>query len=405
MQLGAVQQTLRLVYAVKEVSSSNELLTEFYQQLMEEVKTGESFSASLEQLNLLAERDTKQQITVGQLQVTYAHLSELIDQELASSIQGYRLPSASLINSTFPSTAKGCVEMTRPTSVCVGKDSSEDDEFNKQIIVPPGGLSFIALPQVVSGDDISEGGGEEEEEMTEVPMPRPIHHTPSVTEAQQNKKPAGFVQEDNGTDHPTPPPPGMFGVMPLPYPPPPHMGLPYRGEAATTSAAVSAVTTEKQPPPGLLSMPSNEHFQHHAIAAAAAAAAAGYPMNAPFMYPHVDPATLSASATHGGGGGGGIGGGASDNNDSVVSLESLSNRAITGSSNDSPADYPPIAQYMWQQQQQQPSPHTGSHDHTNNRRSGGNSSRNSYNSYNSNKQQRWQHHHQHNKQPTPTNFQ
>ncbi|KAJ2757351.1 hypothetical protein GGI19_000070 [Coemansia pectinata] len=105
----------------------------------------------------------------------------------------------------------------------------------------------------------------------------------------------------------------------------------------------------------VMAMPGTDHYQH-AVAAAAAAAAAGYPMNVPFMYPHIDSSNISAAAT----------GGGSENNESVVSVDSLSNRGVAsrfasvhypqqplagdsarGFNMSGGGEYPPVTQYMW----------------------------------------------------------
>ncbi|KAJ2083108.1 hypothetical protein H4R24_001083 [Coemansia sp. RSA 988] len=65
-------------------------------------------------------------------------------------------------------------------------------------------------------------------------------------------------------------------------------------------------------PPMMLSMPSSDPYQQ---AMAMAAATAGFAMNAPFMYPHIDASNLSTAAT-----------GGSENNDSVNSIDTPSNR-------------------------------------------------------------------------------
>ncbi|KAJ2736504.1 hypothetical protein IW152_000679 [Coemansia sp. BCRC 34962] len=156
--------------------------------------------------------------------------------------------------------------------------------------------------------------------------------------------------------------PGMYGAMPLPYPlphhplpmhcgfipplmygvppsmgspaPPPPPGLGPTASVSTAAASSDALVEQPQselwvPEHGIvdangvprsklvLAMPGTDHYQH-AVAAAAAAAAAGYPMNVPFMYPHIDSSNISAAAT----------GGGSENNESVVSVDSTSNRGI-----------------------------------------------------------------------------
>ncbi|KAJ2611664.1 hypothetical protein H4S08_003051 [Coemansia sp. RSA 1365] len=125
-------------------------------------------------------------------------------------------------------------------------------------------------------------------------------------------------------------------------------------------------------PPPMMSMPSSDPYQQ-----AMAMAAAGFTMNPSFMYPHIDASNLSTAAT-----------GGSENNDSVNSADTASNRggssrpdsmhvqqqqqqmadvgsrgfvqaaqmADVGSRGFVQAavpEYPPAAQYMWPQPQQQ----------------------------------------------------
>ncbi|KAJ1769291.1 hypothetical protein IW140_004290 [Coemansia sp. RSA 1813] len=101
------------------------------------------------------------------------------------------------------------------------------------------------------------------------------------------------------------------------------------------AAGVVADSSNAPTPPMMAAMQSPDSSYQHAMAAAAAAA--GFSVNAPFMYPHVDATTLSTAAT-----------GGSDNNDSVNSLDSASNRGGGGSSRPSS-----IHHYSQQQQQQQ----------------------------------------------------
>ncbi|KAJ1997301.1 hypothetical protein GGI04_005458, partial [Coemansia thaxteri] len=111
----------------------------------------------------------------------------------------------------------------------------------------------------------------------------------------------------------------------------PEMWMPEHGASSSdSSAAVSskaiypAISLDASSAPMvamMMAMPSSDHYQH-AVAAAAVAAAAGYPMNVPFMYPHIDSSNISAAAT----------GGGSDHNESVVSLDSLSNRGAVSHS-------------------------------------------------------------------------
>ncbi|KAJ1931586.1 hypothetical protein EC988_009740, partial [Linderina pennispora] len=96
-----------------------------------------------------------------------------------------------------------------------------------------------------------------------------------------------------------------------------------------------AQPNQQQQPP----LPAGDAY--HAMAAAANVVAAGYPLNVPFMYPHVDASNVSTAAT----------GGGSENNESVNSLESSSNKG--GSARPSSAHF---QQQQQQQQAQQPQP-------------------------------------------------
>ncbi|KAJ1993019.1 hypothetical protein GGI25_002536 [Coemansia spiralis] len=102
----------------------------------------------------------------------------------------------------------------------------------------------------------------------------------------------------------------------------------------------SANVDSTSAPPMMVTMPNTDSSYQHAMVAAAAAAAAGFSMNMPFMYPHIDTSALSTAAT----------GGGSENNDSVNSLDSASNRG--GSSR--PASIHHYSQQQHQQNQQQP---------------------------------------------------
>ncbi|KAJ1947394.1 hypothetical protein GGF37_000466 [Kickxella alabastrina] len=95
--------------------------------------------------------------------------------------------------------------------------------------------------------------------------------------------------------------------------------------AAPNVANVAGVAA---PLPMMAPMINIDPYQH-AMAAAAAAVSAGYAMNSPFMYPHIDASNLSTAAT----------GGGSEHNESVHSLESLSNKG--GGSRPSSLHYPP----------------------------------------------------------------
>ncbi|KAJ2071498.1 hypothetical protein GGH13_003313 [Coemansia sp. S155-1] len=183
-------------------------------------------------------------------------------------------------------------------------------------------------------------------------------------------------------------PPLMYGVPPsmgspvvpgggAAPPPPPGLGSTAAGHSLgmppSSAASSDALAAQQQselwvPEHGVvdasgvprskmvMAMPGTDHYQH-AVAAAAAAAAAGYPMNVPFMYPHIDSSNISAAAT----------GGGSENNESVVSVDS--NRGVAsrfGSMHYPPQqhqqqhqqplagdsargfnEYPPAMQYMW----------------------------------------------------------
>ncbi|KAJ1888257.1 hypothetical protein LPJ66_008667 [Kickxella alabastrina] len=95
--------------------------------------------------------------------------------------------------------------------------------------------------------------------------------------------------------------------------------------AAPNVANIAGVAA---PLPMMAPMINIDPYQH-AMAAAAAAVSAGYAMNSPFMYPHIDASNLSTAAT----------GGGSEHNGSVHSLESSSNRG--GGSQPSSLHYPP----------------------------------------------------------------
>ncbi|KAI8323667.1 hypothetical protein GQ54DRAFT_303193 [Martensiomyces pterosporus] len=112
---------------------------------------------------------------------------------------------------------------------------------------------------------------------------------------------------------------GIKGVAPSTGPETTPSGIPQQLHAPLPSG-----------PQPVMPMPSGDPYQH-AMAAAAAAAAAGYPMNVPFGYPHVDASNLSTAAT-----------GGSENNESVNSYESTSNKG--GSSR-------PSSVHHYQQQQ------------------------------------------------------
>ncbi|KAJ2812680.1 hypothetical protein GGI24_006639 [Coemansia furcata] len=149
-----------------------------------------------------------------------------------------------------------------------------------------------------------------------LPMPYPLPHPMAMH--------CGYL----------PPPPLMYGVPPSmgsPALPPPGLGptTPHSHASAPPSAVSEAMAAQSEmwlaehgidangvpQSKMVLAMPGTDHY-NHAVVAAAAAAAAGYPMNVPFMYPHID-APMSAAAT-----------GGSENNESVVSVDSATNRGM-----------------------------------------------------------------------------
>ncbi|KAJ2403473.1 hypothetical protein GGI10_005727 [Coemansia sp. RSA 2530] len=289
----------------------------------------------------------------------------------------------------------------------LGTELGGDSEFTAQVAIPPGGLTFIASAAVMQESDDEAPASVDIAEIAEAMDEMRVGGLvcPSAAKGASSSVSADLAPAEGAI---VPPPSGfsvygveswaapvsapvgegggpaasamagMYGAMPLPYPLPHPLPM-HCGFIPPLMYGVPASMGSPAPPPGLgasadvlaerpselwvpeasmvdgsgrskvvLGMAGTDHYQH-AVAAAAAAAQAGFPMNVPFMYPHVDSSNISAAAT-----------GGSENNESVVSGDSASRARYAPMhyppqvmAGESPrgAEYPP--QYAWSEQPKQ----------------------------------------------------
>ncbi|KAJ2715392.1 hypothetical protein H4R19_001227, partial [Coemansia spiralis] len=371
-------QTLRLVHAATAAkpgvgAREQAALADFYGMLVAGVQAAEldeklgSAPADVSRhLRLLAARSGSRASSAADAP-SYAELAATVDRVLGAT--GAPRAADSL-----------AVKMPKLRSMSVAPPAAgtEDSGFNVQIVVPPGGITFIAAPDIVNGCDSSSAASlampapaPAAEDRAAAPAEKEVGgfahplaalnantaagtEQPAEAAAAARQQPAGFSPYGvglPGPEHtwvattaagaPGMGGPGAYGMLPMPYPPhiamqlgymPPHMysmpgeplavsplGIPpavlpqSTGSPAGVDPA-SAVPVGTPPldavptPPMLMSMPAAADPYQHAMAAAVAAAGQ-------FMYPHMDPQTLSTAAT-----------GGSENTGSVRSADSASNR-------------------------------------------------------------------------------
>ncbi|KAJ2745459.1 hypothetical protein GGI20_002166 [Coemansia sp. BCRC 34301] len=409
--------------------------------------------------------------------------------------------SSNLVSSSSLSMrqASDVVKMPRLGAVFATEACTDGEgEFRAQVAVPPGGLSFIASAAVMQESEDEEevkmpvpvdGGEGAAETATEsvggfahpteglagvsssssvAQMPVPADHAGADAE-QRGLPPSGFdvygmsgsvwppssapaVAGGDGGRAPlsSSSHPGMFGALPMPYPPLPHhalamhcgflpplmYGVPLPPPPMGSPAPAPSSGAAGAPPPGLgaaaghslvgvpsssgattseallaqqmsemmmmMAMPGNgesDLYQH------------GYPMNVPFMYPHMDASSSASVAATGGGG--------SENTatESVVSgADSLVNRGVVSrfasvqqGSSVGGTEYPGGAHYTWAEHSkqmgaypsyvhQQQGNHQGGHSQGYRRRGSGSnnsSGSGSANGSNNNNSGNYHHHHQH----------
>ncbi|KAJ2591522.1 hypothetical protein EV177_008876 [Coemansia sp. RSA 1804] len=92
--------------------------------------------------------------------VTYKELAGIIDQMLAprarNQAPGIDAKADAPLLSSEGAVQAGearCVDIPRPSSLFVGDDNSDSEDFNTTVVVPPGGLTFIASAELVDGSD------------------------------------------------------------------------------------------------------------------------------------------------------------------------------------------------------------------------------------------------------------
>ncbi|KAJ2501374.1 hypothetical protein GGH96_001983 [Coemansia sp. RSA 1972] len=387
------QQTLRLAYVAtleftgKSTAETKERakVSSFYCMLVagagkrEDEKLALGATEIAQHLRLYAACDVSQ---IPGLGLSYAEVASIVDKVVGPDAAATPL-SAQTVHA--PKIAALTVDP--------GTARAEDSEFRMQVVVPPGGLTFIASAAVVNGLD----------EVKDMPVPTepvglgqpepPIEQvaTTAATASESAEQSevvavASTEQADGSTammmpvaaDHagmggPVPAgfagfgaPPGgannwaattgamsaaAFGMMPLPYPPHlamqcgylgPHMyGMPgavSNGTPSNGSPAVAEAVVMGAVQAGMVSSEmwaagkaGPEVLMAHADYPPQQPMMSGYSVSAPFMYPHMDASTLSTAAT-----------GGSENTGSVHSVESASSRQGP--------EYPVPTQYMWPQQ-------------------------------------------------------
>ncbi|KAJ2590541.1 hypothetical protein IWW49_001967 [Coemansia sp. RSA 1797] len=389
------QQTLRLAYvATQEFTSKctteeRSKVSSFYCMLVSGVGKREDEKLALgateiaQHLRLFAAANASQILGLG---LSYAEVASIVDRVVGSDAAPAPL-SAQTVHA--PKIAALTVDP--------GTARAEDSEFRMQVVVPPGGLSFIASAEVVNGLD----------EVKDVPVPtEPVGLTQPETPIEQVATTAAAASEpaeqdevvtavtevapteqaDGSTammmpvaaDHtgmggPVPAgfagfgvPPGgannwaattgamsaaAFGMMPLPYPPHlamqcgylgPHMygmpgavsnGTPSNGSPAVAEAAVMGAVQA--------GMVSSEMWAAGKAGPEVLMAHADYPPPQPMVAgysvsaPFMYPHMDASNLSTAATGG-------SENTGSVHSVESASSRQGP--------EYPASAQYMWPQQ-------------------------------------------------------
>ncbi|KAJ2798398.1 hypothetical protein H4R20_004837, partial [Coemansia guatemalensis] len=202
-------QTLRLAYAATDglaragasciAESERHKLIQFYSMLLAGVGVGaadEKLSpvpaATAKHLHLLALREMS---TVAGMEATadYAELSGIVDRVLECANGGDGDDKATHQGSdALDSKTADSQAVIMPALKCMsvqpeGSDA-EDSDFNGQVVVPPGGISFIASADIVEGIDSEEMGKNE---------------GPAVTMAEESQRSAA-VEVSSGVVMPLP---------------------------------------------------------------------------------------------------------------------------------------------------------------------------------------------------------
>ncbi|KAJ1731631.1 hypothetical protein LPJ72_003842, partial [Coemansia sp. Benny D160-2] len=178
------RQTLRLVYAVTRCEmpaddAQRTAVEAFFEAVLAEAK-GESAAGAVfddEKLSMsrnstpaatvhlrrLAQRDRAAIAGIGGQAtgaVTYKELAGIIDQMLAPRARS-QAPGIDAKADAPPLSSEGAVQtgedrsvdIPRPSSLFVGDGNSDSEDFNTTVVVPPGGLTFIASAELVDGSD------------------------------------------------------------------------------------------------------------------------------------------------------------------------------------------------------------------------------------------------------------
>ncbi|KAJ2156502.1 hypothetical protein GGF46_005147 [Coemansia sp. RSA 552] len=181
------RQTLRLACAASSEATGGQdvgdderaKLAGFYGMLVAAAKGDAELDEKLsltaadiaDHLRLFAGRDRAQVSGIkGIADVSYAELAGIVDRSLGSDTDNGAVRRSRGADSQ-------AVKMPMLKSMSVNPSEgpgTEDGDFSAQVVVPPGGLSFIASAAVVNGSDGEEAG--DDAEVPEVPMPAPVHH-------------------------------------------------------------------------------------------------------------------------------------------------------------------------------------------------------------------------------------
>ncbi|KAJ1905974.1 hypothetical protein LPJ81_001615, partial [Coemansia sp. IMI 209127] len=212
------QQTLRLVYAATRCAAPKDdaqrvALDAFFELVLADAKhehagglvdeklsaLGDNTAAVAKHLRRLAQRDkaTVDGLVGVPAAVAYEELARIIDQALASSARGQALGYATGAD-TRPLLREGIVQaaesqdvrIPNPTSIfvsnsgggCDGEDS-DGEGFNTTVVVPPGGLTFIASAELVDGSDSEDAADAFVPQLKDSTRSEPIETKDSAIEA------------------------------------------------------------------------------------------------------------------------------------------------------------------------------------------------------------------------------
>ncbi|KAJ1835980.1 hypothetical protein LPJ63_000696 [Coemansia sp. RSA 2711] len=393
------QQTLRLAYAATQDAARDDVgdgeraqLAGFFSVLAAgagcgkvDEKLAHTAAETARHLRRFAARDgAKAPQLAGIEEASYADIAGIVDRML-----GGQSSSGSTQAAARDAQAVRVPKIAAMT-VNPGTASAEDSEFSVQVVVPPGGLSFIASAEIVNGSDGEEaadgvsmpepahggteaaaaGGGFAQpvraltqpvaagEGGAEVSMPVPVDHAAT---APAGHAPSGFDAAQGGWAAATSAgaaslaASGAYGMLPMPYPP--HMGMQcaylpppmYSMPGMGVGPALNATASARGSPAGEAGLAGEmwagrggdkpeatqppapmvpDLYQQQAMLAG------GY------MYPHVDASNLSTAAT------GGSENNGSENSDAASNGGSLylAEGAARG------AEYGQAPQYMWPQE-------------------------------------------------------